>query len=364
MQIQCPNCSRTLDVPDSSAGQVMPCPGCGGQMQVPAAAAPEPLEVLSSAPPAAAEPTKKCPFCGETILQAARKCKHCKADIPEGLDAESVRMRLETKEKALRSATPERTGGVRTSSFWSRFRTGTYVCGSLTLLFGLMFLIGVMGEGDSLVALTVLGVIFGIICGIAFLVFLGGDLSVPALSKRLTPEKGMAAFIKGLAAGRHEHAYACLLEGDKDALERTRRAIPEVRVSEAHYSFATLEGFKSYWKGICRASGGYSRRMVISRIAAVETKANYALVRATGRLESYPLLALLGAIGGIIPLIIVVLITTKRQEMEMVKLLRKVGDQWCVVNGELDSPEDRALEVAAGLATGSSTPSRIPPTAS
>ena len=32
---------------------------------------------MSVVPPARPEPTKRCPFCAEVILAAARKCKHC-----------------------------------------------------------------------------------------------------------------------------------------------------------------------------------------------------------------------------------------------------------------------------------------------
>jgi heme A synthase len=32
---------------------------------------------------AAADETKKCPECAETILKAARKCKHCGSEVPQ-----------------------------------------------------------------------------------------------------------------------------------------------------------------------------------------------------------------------------------------------------------------------------------------
>jgi len=40
---------------------------------------------------------------------------------------------------------------------------------------------------------------------------------------------------------------------------------------------------------------------------------------------------------------------TKREEITVTKLMRKVGDQWYVVNGELSSVEDNAWEAAASL---------------
>ncbi len=72
MRIQCPNCSRLLNAPDSLAGRTVKCPGCGSQMQVPAV---EPAPAISVLP--AEGDRKVCPSCHETILEAAVKCRHC-----------------------------------------------------------------------------------------------------------------------------------------------------------------------------------------------------------------------------------------------------------------------------------------------
>lgn len=67
VSIKCPYCHKELEINPEFAGEKVPCPFCGG-------------ELVLTEPMLAGEPVevhRNCPFCGERILKAAKKCKHC-----------------------------------------------------------------------------------------------------------------------------------------------------------------------------------------------------------------------------------------------------------------------------------------------
>lgn len=73
-EFNCPHCDQSLEVPDDMLGSMIDCPACEGQISLPD---PEPeidVEPIVDTP---ILDTKACPFCGETILTSAQKCKHC-----------------------------------------------------------------------------------------------------------------------------------------------------------------------------------------------------------------------------------------------------------------------------------------------
>ena len=78
LKIDCPHCKQSLEIPEELLGQTVECPTCNGSIQLPqkkqvveSVAQPKPTqEILHTE-------TKDCPYCGETILAHAKKCKHC-----------------------------------------------------------------------------------------------------------------------------------------------------------------------------------------------------------------------------------------------------------------------------------------------
>lgn len=86
----CPHCKQSLEGSDELFGQTVQCPSCKQNFTVPNATA-----SLKIAPATPAPRTKACPFCGEDILNEAKKCKHC---------GETVDVALRAAEEAKKSA--------------------------------------------------------------------------------------------------------------------------------------------------------------------------------------------------------------------------------------------------------------------
>jgi hypothetical protein len=240
---------------------------------------------------------------------------------------------------------------------FGRFRTLTKVMAGLCTLFLALGVLAIIlinssevssSEEEGWVALAVFSFMLLFVFGLILLVAFINDLGVPSFHGRTAPDLGLKTFLAGLRFGRFDLAYACLLEGDKDRLTRSRQAIEPVKVYGGDFDFSGLEGFKQYWKGICRPGEGQSRRMVATNIRTEKSAGDYAQVSSRVRIESYPSALVWTVLISPLLAIILVLAMTKRQELTVIKLMRKVGNQWFVVNGELSSVEDNAWEAAAG----------------
>ncbi len=276
------------------------------------------------------------PLLRETVLAVARRCKHCKEEIAEGGGTESIRKRLAAKEEKLAKGQPAIPGSVG-----KKIRTVTIVGAVIAAVALLASAVAVAAGGEEMAGLAVIGLTVAFIAGICALMGFANDMGTPSGSQRTTPEKGLKAFLRSMCFKRYNYAYACLLDGDKDDLGRVRPKLEKFGKKGPDCSFATYNGFRDYWSGLLRHK---SSQPSVGRISLVDSKGEFATVSAQVKLtrSSTTGSLLLGIIGA--------LLMGDKEKVTVTKLLRKVDGQWYVVNGELESAEDGALDVAAELA--------------
>ncbi len=111
VNVKCDGCGKSYRAKDEHAGRQVKCPNCGRLLTVPSSVpiAPslpraEPVDQAVGTGTPSQRDTKPCPFCGEEILAAAKKCKHCRgylapsAGPAQGHRPDPARLRGELQE--------------------------------------------------------------------------------------------------------------------------------------------------------------------------------------------------------------------------------------------------------------------------
>lgn len=297
-----------------------------------------PREAPSPAP--AAGRLKQCPFCLEQIPEIALECPACRRRIAGAGSPADFRRRLLVQELVLRQALRERRLGAVRGGLLTRFRKRTLTTsGAAGAGLAAWLAVRAMPEPSAPVGL----VFFGWIAALVVLVcFLTDDLRWLAVRRRRRPGDALTAFVRAMQIGRYEDAYACVLPGDRNDRPRLRRAVQALNLGGGRSTFADPDGFRAYWHPLFSVPDSSVR---LSGPRVVREQGDFAVVAA-----EFSATRRAGGWGGGLIGAAVRSAMARENELGLRKLVRRVDGRWYLVNGELSSPEDQALEQFAALA--------------
>jgi predicted RNA-binding Zn-ribbon protein involved in translation (DUF1610 family) len=95
ISVTCPSCGTVASAPDRAAGRRVKCPKCSASLTVPTTSNPPVVLTVPAQDSGSVRKLKECPFCGEQVLEVAKKCKHC---------GETIDVALRVAEEAKRAA--------------------------------------------------------------------------------------------------------------------------------------------------------------------------------------------------------------------------------------------------------------------
>lgn len=171
IKIECPNCSRNLEVPERLAGKRVKCPGCQNPLAVPEDVVDAEAFDVEKSPSRDDSSTNSeredqdrepCPMCGEMIPVDAAKCRFC----GEIFDSELRRME----------------NGDRTNRRRSRFPTMVSIAGVMWIIFGALIVVSLIinllllndvrparGNDEAVAGGRICGLVFFGLFGFAFI---------------------------------------------------------------------------------------------------------------------------------------------------------------------------------------------------
>jgi hypothetical protein len=112
---------------------------------------------------------------------------------------------------------------------------------------------------------------------------------------------------------------------------------------------ATKKNLKEYWRRIIAPHGGVNRRLAKIKLTPLGVANDVHRHRVELQIQHYPSWVVVGILGGILPLLILVLVTRKTFKTSFDVTTVKHKSQWWVLDGEFRAPlapQDSALPVA------------------
>ncbi len=192
---------------------------------------------------------------------------------------------------------------------------------------------GIAGEEG----VAIMGVITAI--GAGLVVLIGGisDLLTPRARDRRTSLKGVQTYFKSIQKGRFDIAVAALAP----IARRRTVLVPDISelksVRKAHTRNSKKE-LREYWKTLVRPHGSMNRRLAHLKLTPLDTEGNMHRYRVEMRVDYYPTWILIGILAGLLPVIILIAILTKKYRTTFDVTVFKHKSQWWVLDGEMRAP--------------------------
>jgi len=289
------------------------------------------------------EPDNCCPYC-TAPLKTQGLCNECNRSFEAGFDHAAALNRLQRKEEWAAGMDAAGTDPQVPSGVLRRIRPRTLMLLAGTILLAIAAVACLkLDLNDAMAVAGMTCVLFSGMLGIGFLHGLVNDMLTPSFYDRRTPERGLYAFLHALCQKRYDFSYACLLPPDKDQHERIAPVLWSGLEAAEATNFSEASGFEWYWNKVLSGHG----EPKVGNLKVVREEGPYALV-STHML--YP--SSRGAFGDLMLGVAgFIVIRGSEARIRVSKLMRRIKDQWYVVSGDLESPEDKMFSRAAELPT-------------
>ncbi len=284
---------------------------------------------------------RRCPYCAEMIKAAAIVCPWCRERVGEPPPPPDPRL-LEARTRAEKKASEIAAGRVPPGFPGpGRLTAWTWTWLILTLI-----LAGLAAGFSREEGCLVFACVIGVFTFLFLLICLGLDLATVPPGGRTTPERAVRAFYGALRRQLYGRAYACVSPLDRTAEPRHTPSVPALELQPAPFGFDTPKSFRKYWRSLAGSAAsiaGWNRSLRFKVLEVNPLGPGRAVARVSLTLSGYPSAIILAFLAIGVLVIILVYALSKKEQIEVRKLLVERDGLWWLANGEVGDGEDAAL---------------------